>query len=101
MDDFMAALEHKYGVPILISDKTGQPVRSPEEIASYDPFPSHYVWVCYSTMLPYLPLAVADTAQELAKLCDTGKNNIESQWSKYRHGKLRHSRYQKVYVGAL
>lgn len=50
MDDFMAALEHKYGVPILISDKTGQPVRSREEIASYDPIPSHYVWVCCSAL---------------------------------------------------
>ena len=45
--------------------------------------PSRYLWVAYQKEPPYLPVAVADSAQEL---------------NRYQHGKLRHSRFHRVRV---
>lgn len=45
-----------------------------------------------------LPIAVADTAGELARLVGTTKNNVESQASKLRKGILKESRYQRVRI---
>lgn len=91
-------LEKRYGCSILISKETGKGIQQPEgpdlDIPSF-------VWVAYSSSWPYLPIAVADSARELARLCETGTNNIESLWSKYRTGRAKTSRYQKVYVGLV
>ena len=40
-----------------------------------DDIPDH-VWVGYAKKPPYLPQAVADTAEELAELCGLSKNAV-------------------------
>lgn len=37
-----------------------------------------------------LPLAVADTSSELAKMCGTTPNTVVSTWSHYRKGRIKH-----------
>ena len=56
------------------------------------------VWIAYSEDYPYLPVAAARTAQELARLVGTGTNTVESCWSKFKHGKIRYTRYHKVLI---
>lgn len=45
-----------------------------------------------------LPYAIADTAEELAKLCGVNKNNVCSAISHVKHGRAKKSRYVKVEV---
>lgn len=59
--------------------------------------PTH-VWVAYGKDRARLPIAVADTAAELAALVGTTRNNVESQASKARCGVLRWSQYQRVKI---
>lgn len=58
-----------------------------------------YVWVAYSKQYPYLPVAVADTAAELADIVNTTESNIKSEWYKYQHRKTKKSRYHRVKTG--
>lgn len=57
-----------------------------------------YVWVAYGKDRARLPIAVADTAAELAALVGTTRNNVESLASKYRCGRIPWSRYQRVRI---
>ena len=61
--------------------------------------PGGYVWVAYSREPPYLPVAVADSAEDLARLVGTSRGVVQSDWSRYRSGKKRTSRYHRVAVG--
>ena len=45
-----------------------------------------------------LPYAVADTAEELAKMCGVTKNNVYSAMSHVKNGRAKRSRYVKVEV---
>lgn len=54
------------------------------------------VWIAYARRPPYLPVAVADTVDELAEMMGTSKNTVYSTWSKYKAGKLKKCRYCKV-----
>lgn len=45
-----------------------------------------------------LPYAVADTAEELAKMCGVTKNNVYSAISHVKNGRAKRSRYVKVEV---
>lgn len=45
-----------------------------------------------------LPYAVADTAEELAKMCGVTKNNVHSAISNVKNGRVKRSRYVKVEV---
>ena len=45
-----------------------------------------YVWVAYSKDYPYLPIAVADTAQKLADMTGTTKQTVISAWCHYKNG---------------
>lgn len=45
-----------------------------------------------------LPLAVADTARELAEMAGGSENSIRSFISKYERGDIKNSRYRKVVV---
>ena len=60
-----------------------------------------YVWVAYQSEKPHLPIAVADTANELAQVLGVRKNTIESIASKHRHGKIKRPRFAKVYTGSI
>ncbi len=57
-----------------------------------------FVWVAYGKDRAKLPIAVADTAAELARLVGTKRNNVESQASKLRRGILKESQYQRVRI---
>ena len=57
-----------------------------------------YVWVAYGKDRAKLPIAVADTAAELARLVGTTRNTVESLASKYRKGRIPWSRYQRVKI---
>lgn len=58
-----------------------------------------YVWVAYQQEPPRLPIAIADTAHELARKLGVRVNNIESLASKARRGKIKNARYMCVYIG--
>ena len=60
--------------------------------------PSRYLWVAYQKEPPYLPVAVADSAKELAQMVGTTRGCVQSTWNRYQHGKLRHSRFHRVRV---
>ena len=47
------------------------------------------IWMKISNDAYELPVAVADSADELAMLCGTTANVIYSQMSHYKHGRLR------------
>ncbi len=60
-----------------------------------------YVWVAYDDKDPAgLPVAVADSAHELAALLGTTKNRVISAWSKYNAGRSKSCRYHRVSIGA-
>lgn len=46
-----------------------------------------------------LPLRIADSVQELARLSGTSENNIYSQISHYEHGAQKSARFYKIEVG--
>lgn len=58
-----------------------------------------YVWVAYGKAPPYLPVAVADSAAELARLTGTSENCIHSTWCKFQRGRFKSSRFHRVRVG--
>lgn len=60
---------------------------------------SDFVWVAYSSKPPFLPIAVADSAVEMASLVGTNENCVRSTWSHYVSGRKPHSRYHKVRIG--
>ena len=62
---------------------------------------SPYVWVAYQQESPHLPVAVADTARELAKAVGVPENNVVSVASKHRHGKIKRPRYMCVFIGGV
>lgn len=45
-----------------------------------------------------LPLAVADSVREMAKICGVPENNISSLISKYEHGILKWVSFRKVVI---
>lgn len=54
------------------------------------------VWIKVSADKYELPVAIADTPSELARLCGTTANTISSTWSHYKKGKIKKSSYVKV-----
>lgn len=58
-----------------------------------------FVWVAYDNTRAKLPVAIAPTAEILARLVGCSVNTIHSVWSKYQHGKLNTAKYAKVYIG--
>lgn len=57
--------------------------------------PNH-VWVAYSGKPPYLPIAVADTAKELAREVRVSVETVRTGWCKYCRGQRKRTRYHKV-----
>lgn len=54
------------------------------------------VWIKVSADEYELPVAIADTPSELARLCGTTANAISSTWSHFKKGKIKRSSYVKV-----
>lgn len=57
-----------------------------------------YIWVAYSRRQPFLPVAVADTMDEIAQLTGATKSGVRSAWWYYTTGKRKFSRFHKVRV---
>lgn len=62
---------------------------------------SSYVWVAYQTVKPYLPVAIADSARELAEQLGVKRITVAATVSRYRSGKIKRPRYMCVYIGDL
>ena len=58
-----------------------------------------YYWMCVEVDEYELPLAVADTARELAEMCGTTKHNVEAFVSKQSSGRFNGYKYLKVRRG--
>ena len=56
------------------------------------------VWMAVSQDKLSLPVAIADTAKELAELLGTTENNVKSSASKSKHGVYKNSRYIAVRI---
>lgn len=57
---------------------------------------SKYIWLCVDADEYELPIAVADSARELAEKMGTSKNNVENNaWREY-NGKCTGIRYLKI-----
>ena len=54
------------------------------------------IWLKVTLDEYQLPLAVADSAAEMAKMCGTSKNSIVSNWNHYKHGRIKNTSY--IYV---
>lgn len=54
------------------------------------------VWIVYSNRPPGLPVAVADTAQELAAIIGVSCSTVRGCWMRYQRGKCLRTRYHKV-----
>lgn len=58
----------------------------------------HYIWVAYSKTPPFLPIAVADTVKEIARLTGTTQSGVWSAWRHYSTGEYQSSRFHKVRI---
>lgn len=59
--------------------------------------PRKYIWVAYSKEPPGIPVATADTCEELAKIMGVTESTIRAVI--LRGNKYKHSIYAKVEVG--
>lgn len=57
-----------------------------------------FVWMEITEDVYELPVAIADSSTELAKIVGKTKDNIESQFYKFLAGKQKRTRYIKVYL---
>lgn len=57
-----------------------------------------YVWVAYSKAPPYLPVAIADTAKELAAVVGLKEKSVISSWYRYRRGEFKETRYHRIKI---
>ncbi|MBQ1570286.1 MAG: hypothetical protein IIZ78_04095 [Clostridiales bacterium] len=56
------------------------------------------IWMMVTTDKYELPMAVADSAGELARKCGCTENNIYSTVCHYEHGKLKTAKFRRVEV---
>ncbi len=60
--------------------------------------PQPFVWVGYDSSPARLPIAIASTSGELANKMGVTAGAVETTWSKYRHGKLKTTKYAMVFI---
>lgn len=58
-----------------------------------------YIWVAYDDSRARLPVAIAPTADELARITGRTRSCVESAWCHYRLGHSKNTKYAKVYIG--
>ena len=56
------------------------------------------VWMVVTKDKYELPVAIADTSKELAKICGVSHVTIKMGAARYRTGKVKNSRYRKVVI---
>lgn len=59
-----------------------------------------YVWVAYDRKYPYLPIATADSAKELAERVGVSARTVGNRWIGYSVGRFEQSRFHRVKIGA-
>lgn len=59
---------------------------------------NNVVWVAYSKEPPFLPIAIADTSTQLAKLVGVTAGCITGTWKNYLAGRYENSRYHKIEI---
>ena len=57
------------------------------------------IWMKVTSDEFALPLAVADSSSELARMCGTTANAVVSTWSHHRQGRVKYPSYICVKVG--
>lgn len=60
---------------------------------------AEYIWVAYDDSRARLPVAIAPSAQSLAKIMGVSQNTVYSVWSRFLRGVLSTAKYAKVYIG--
>lgn len=56
------------------------------------------VWIAYSEKYPYLPIAVADSAEGLAKIVGVKPKSVERAWNDFFNRKTKSTRYACVLI---
>lgn len=57
-----------------------------------------YIYIAYSSEEPHLPIAVGDSARDLAEQLGVSQSCVCSMVGKYERGTTKTSRYMRVYV---
>lgn len=55
-------------------------------------------WVAYAKEKPYLPICIRKTPSELAEAVGATLGTVQSTWSRFQHGKLKHARFARVFI---
>lgn len=58
-----------------------------------------YVWVAYDKSRARLPVAIAFTIAELAKITGVSAKTLMTRWYNYKNGRSKTTRCAKVYIG--
>lgn len=58
----------------------------------------NYIWVAYSKDPTFLPVAIADTVKEIARMTGTTQGGVWSAWRHYTAVEYKSSRFHKVKV---
>lgn len=61
--------------------------------------PGDYVWVAYDNSKARLPVAIAESGAELARIMGVSASAVHSTASKLSHGVLAEPRFARVYIG--
>lgn len=56
------------------------------------------IWMAVTNDNKELPVAIADTARELALICGTSQKSIQCSYSRYKTGRNKTSPYRKVVI---
>lgn len=56
------------------------------------------IWVGYAKEKPRLPVAIADSAEELAERMGVTVSTVVSSWSRYWRGLAKSTRYAMVFL---
>lgn len=58
-----------------------------------------FVWVAYDNSSAGIPIALASSSEEMARIMGVTVGTVEGNWSHFRHGDIKSARYAKVYIG--
>lgn len=57
-----------------------------------------YIYIAYSREEPHLPIAVGDSAKEIAEQVGVSQSCVCSMVGKYERGDMKKSIYQRIYM---
>ena len=71
----------------------------PGRVPKKKPAPREFVWIAYDNSRARLPITLASSAEEMARIMGVAVGTVEGNWSHFRHGDIKSARYAKVYIG--